>query len=425
MNILSINCGGLGQVHKQNWIRDIIQHEKLSVIGIQETKMEQIDQVFVKSLWIWDNVEFAFIGSTGASRGTLTIWNTSIFVKEGVLVGSSFSGAFGKWSGVNETIFLINIYGPQEDQFKEELLDELSCLMESRQWVWILFGDLNGVRYRVISNHCPILLKNCHRDYGSRPFKIFDFWANYDDVDELVLSSWCACTFSGTDDIKLKNKIKSLKAERLKDTQKSENLKRQLVEWDQKAELGKLSALGVENRDESKGRKFLVNGLICDGVWTDDPTVIKEAIYNHFWNRFKEPRVDRPKFIHESDALLLESSISMDELKRAVDDCSGSKAPGPDGLNFNFIKRYWEILKVDFHKCVAHFEATGRLSRGVNPSFITLVPKIKDTIEISDFRPISLIGCVYKVISKVLASRLAKVNVIDKIISPNQTASLR
>ena len=137
--------------------------------------------------------------------------------------------------------------------------------------------------------------------------------------------------------------------------------------------------------------------------------------------------MDRPKFrsslfrrIHEADAFLLESSLSMDELKQAVDDCSGSKAPGPDGLNFNFIKRYWEILKVDFHKCVAHFEATGRLTKGANPSFITLVPKIKDPIEISDFRPIRLIGCVYKVISKVLASRLAKV--IDKIISPNQTA---
>ncbi|GJR96304.1 putative RNA-directed DNA polymerase, eukaryota, reverse transcriptase zinc-binding domain protein [Tanacetum coccineum] len=312
----------------------------------------------------------------------------------------------------------------------------------------------------VISDHCPILLKNCHRDSGPRPFRIFDFWANYDDFDELVLSSWCAGTFYGTDDIKLKNKIKSLKAERLINTQKSESLKRQLVEWDQKAESGKLSAIDVENRDEviielhkmdqeerdamkqkscikwaiegdensrffhallkCKGRKKLVNGLICDGVLTDDPTVIKEAIYNHFCNRFKEPRVDRPKFIHESDALLLESSISMEELKRAVDDCSGSKAPGPDGLNFNFRKRYWEILRVDFHKCFAYFEATGRLSRGVNPSFITLVPKIKDTIEISDFRPISLIGCVYKVISKVLASHLAKV--INKIISPNQTA---
>ena len=69
-------------------------------------------------------------------------------------------------------------------------------------------------------------LINCHRDYGPRPFRIFDFWTNCDDFDELVLSSWCAGMFSGTADIRLKNKIRSLKADikawsierRLKDT---------------------------------------------------------------------------------------------------------------------------------------------------------------------------------------------------------------
>ncbi|GJX93757.1 RNA-directed DNA polymerase, eukaryota, partial [Tanacetum coccineum] len=149
----SAKIAGLGQGHKQSWIRDIIHHEKLSVIGIQETKMEQIDQIFVKSLWVRDNVDFASNGSIGASGGTLTIWNTSIFVKEGVLVGSSFSGAFGKWSGVNETIFLINIYGPQEDHSKEELWDELSCLIESRQGVWILFGNLNAERFVCVNTN--------------------------------------------------------------------------------------------------------------------------------------------------------------------------------------------------------------------------------------------------------------------------------
>ncbi|PWA34951.1 hypothetical protein CTI12_AA614140 [Artemisia annua] len=95
--------------------------------------------------------------------------------------------------------------------------------------------------------------------------------------------------------------------------------------------LNKLAIEGGENSCyfhallKRKGREYSVNSLICDGVWTDDQTVIKDVIYNHFCNRFKEPHVDRPKFrsslfrrIHESDALLLESSISMDELKQAA-----------------------------------------------------------------------------------------------------------
>ena len=40
--------------------------------------------------------------------------------------------------------------------------------------------------------------------------------------------------------------------------------------------------------------------------------------------------------------------------------------------------------------------------RGLNSSIIALIPKIKDPQSISDFRPISLIGCAYKVIAKLL-----------------------
>ncbi|GJY26341.1 cysteine-rich receptor-like protein kinase [Tanacetum coccineum] len=96
-----------------------------------------------------------------------------------------------------------------------------------------------------------------------------------------------------------------------------------------------------------------------------------------------------------------------------------SKAPGPDGFNFNFIKSFWDVIKVDFWNCIQHFESTGSLANGCNPSFIVLTPKKPDPIGFSDYRPISLIGCVYKVISKLLASRLARV--INYIISHNQS----
>ncbi|GKA76737.1 ribonuclease H-like domain-containing protein [Tanacetum coccineum] len=100
----------------------------------------------------------------------------------------------------------------------------------------------------------------------------------------------------------------------------------------------------------------------------------------------------------------------------------GSKSPGPDGFNFNFIKAYWEVLRFDFYDCVKHFKATGKLANGCNPSFIVLIPKKCDLLGFSDYRPISLIGCVYKVVSKILTLRLAKV--ISFIIGPNQMAFL-
>nr|GFA17100.1 RNA-directed DNA polymerase, eukaryota, reverse transcriptase zinc-binding domain protein [Tanacetum cinerariifolium] len=46
---------------------------------------------------------------------------------------------------------------------------------------------------------------------------------------------------------------------------------------------------------------------------------------------------------------------------------------------------------------------------GCNSSFVALIPKVMDAKFVNDFRPISLIGSVYKVITKVLANRLAPV----------------
>ncbi|GKF60287.1 cysteine-rich receptor-like protein kinase, partial [Tanacetum coccineum] len=90
------------------------------------------------------------------------------------------------------------------------------------------------------------------------------------------------------------------------------------------------------------------------------------------------------------------------------------------GFNFKFIKFYWDVIKQDIWSCIKHFEATSIITRGCNPSFIVLIPKSKDPLSFSDYRPISLIGCVYKIISKILANRLARV--ISSIIGPNQSA---
>jgi hypothetical protein len=66
------------------------------------------------------------------------------------------------------------------------------------------------------------------------------------------------------------------------------------------------------------------------------------------------------------------------------------------------------------------FHANGKIVKGANSSFIVLIPKKKNPVNISDFRPISLVGCIYKVISKVLTNRLKKV--IGSVVSETQSA---
>ncbi|GKF07474.1 RNA-directed DNA polymerase, eukaryota, partial [Tanacetum coccineum] len=61
-------------------------------------------------------------------------------------------------------------------------------------------------------------------------------------------------------------------------------------------------------------------------------------------------------------------------------------------------------------------------SDGCNSSFVALIPKVLDPKVVSDYRPISLIGSIYKVVTKILASRLSLV-ILD-LISDVQTAFL-
>lgn len=73
-------------------------------------------------------------------------------------------------------------------------------------------------------------------------------------------------------------------------------------------------------------------------------------------------------------------------------------------------------LKDDIKQFLDEFHANDVMSRGCNTSFITLIPKIDDPQNLGDFRFISLIGCMYKILAKILTSRLKAVlpGVIDK-----------
>lgn len=59
----------------------------------------------------------------------------------------------------------------------------------------------------------------------------------------------------------------------------------------------------------------------------------------------------------------------------------------------------------------------------MNSSFIILIPKVEHPSHIKDFRPITLINCSLKVLSKILTTRLS--SVIDKVIGPTQSWFIR
>ncbi|GAU34276.1 hypothetical protein TSUD_321220 [Trifolium subterraneum] len=69
------------------------------------------------------------------------------------------------------------------------------------------------------------------------------------------------------------------------------------------------------------------------------------------------------------------------------------------------------------------FIGDDKLTKGLNSTFVSLMPKVDIPQCLNDFRPISLVGCLYKILAKVLANRLRLV--IGSVISESHTAFVK
>lgn len=74
-------------------------------------------------------------------------------------------------------------------------------------------------------------------------------------------------------------------------------------------------------------------------------------------------------------------------------------------------------------KVFKEFYENGVINKGLKNAFITLIPKGEGPTELSHFRPICLVGCVYKLLAKVLAGRLKEA--LPEIIGDSQGAFLK
>ncbi|GJX55885.1 RNA-directed DNA polymerase, eukaryota, reverse transcriptase zinc-binding domain protein [Tanacetum coccineum] len=124
--------------------------------------------------------------------------------------------------------------------------------------------------------------------------------------------------------------------------------------------------------------------------------------------------------LNEKEAADMICAISDKEIKEAMFDIGENKAPGSDGYSFVFFKKAWPVVGEDVCKAVKEFFTSGKLLGEMNATLLTLVPKQKQPIKVSDYRPITCCNVVYKRISKIITNRLK--NSLQKIVNLNQSA---
>lgn len=113
-----------------------------------------------------------------------------------------------------------------------------------------------------------------------------------------------------------------------------------------------------------------------------------------------------PLLSHECAQQLI-SPISDSEIHDALFNIGDDKSPGPDGYFSFFFKSAWSIVGDLFCSAVREFFSSSALLMQWNRIAIALVPKLDRASSVNDYRPIAYCNVFYKVISKILASKLA------------------
>jgi hypothetical protein len=114
----------------------------------------------------------------------------------------------------------------------------------------------------------------------------------------------------------------------------------------------------------------------------------------------------------------LEGDLSLRELDESVSSSKTRSAPGIDGINNFFIKTFWQFFRIPTWRYARKVFEKGQLSPLFSCGSIRLIPKKGDTSQIKNWRPISLLNCFYKIISRAINNRLKKA--ADRVLSRAQ-----
>ncbi|GJX42295.1 RNA-directed DNA polymerase, eukaryota, reverse transcriptase zinc-binding domain protein [Tanacetum coccineum] len=342
--------------------------DEVNFLALQETKMNDMHNQCVRACW--GNLSFDYVHSeaVGNSGGILCVWDSNSFVKESVTVSDSFVMIRGIWCLTGQNILLIVVYAPQDPREKNILWDYLKCEIGRWKGEVVIMGDFNEVR--------------CKSDrlgsvFNARSAQMFNSFIVDSGLVEINLGgchyTWCH-----------------------KSAKKMSKLDRFLVSENLLNTSPHITAVSLD-RFLSDHRPILLRERLKEY----NAMRYLMGKFKHLKRKFWEWNVLNKAGANRDKAQYIRDLVDID----GIIDCG-------KGREEDVIKRAEIINKIQ------------KIDE-LNSKELAQKIKIKWAIEgdensIKDFRPISLIGSLYKIIAKILANRL--VGVLDNIVSEVQSA---
>ena len=117
-----------------------------------------------------------------------------------------------------------------------------------------------------------------------------------------------------------------------------------------------------------------------------------------------------------------DQEITEYEVRKAIQKLNKYSAPGPDGLTSSLYKSFSDFFAPLLVELFNNMNDKGIFPESFRLAIIKLIPKKSKSLEIGEFRPISLINTDQKILSHILANRIK--SSVNTIIDSHQTAHL-
>ncbi|GJT60570.1 putative RNA-directed DNA polymerase, eukaryota, reverse transcriptase zinc-binding domain protein [Tanacetum coccineum] len=467
MNSLSINVQGFGDLNKRRWVHDLCNRHKVNFLALQETKLLHVDLWKIHQTWgLWTpndvRIMWIVVYAPHNLSCKIALWSSLANLIANWCRGLVIMGDFNK---VDK--FLIS------ESFREVFPNVTRAVLEkgipnhrlillkefeASMGIEGFFKCMLDVESRITCDNTNenTMLSEAQRVSLRITYDVRRNWLEKGIAHKLVIMEvfhdlrasskttakgvglCVASSHTGNhreDDFMLLETIRRFLG--IIESKYLSSWKGRPSSWrgGPKAKV-KWAIEGDENTSffhgtlKKKRRQLAIRGILKNGESIEDPLNVKAEFLTHFSNRFQHsngipPSLDgdMPNLLSSRQSDYLETHFLRDEIKQAIWDCGGDRALGPDGFTFKFFTTFWDLIKADAIRFVQEFFLICYFLKGCNSSFIALILKVSNVKFVTDFRPISLIGCQYKIIDKLLANRLN--TVIGSCISSEQSAFIK
>ena len=105
----------------------------------------------------------------------------------------------------------------------------------------------------------------------------------------------------------------------------------------------------------------------------------------------------------------LTKPVTLEEINTILTLSKNDKSPGPDGIPVEVYRVLFDVMSLDLLRVIEDSRKNGKIPAVFNSTFIALIPKSDCPCTFDGYRPISLCNFSYKIIGKIISTRIKKV----------------